>query len=591
MSSGVQIKGQGVSSGIGIGKAFIYNKQEIVIPETRALDPKTEMERLDWALDLVVADTEIILERARGEEDKTRAEIIEAYAMILGDPEILSESRRLINEEGSNAARAVESGVSLIVEMFEQMDDAYMRERAFDIRDIKDRILMALLGIKVKDISKLPPGTILVARDLTTSDTAGMDIRNVAGILTRVGGRNSHTSIMARNFSIPAVVGIGENLSIIADGDDIAFNGTTGVVIIRPDAATFQESLRQREAFLQEKALLDSFKDKDSVTADGRKVEICANIGTPVETAFVLEATADGIGLFRSEFLFLDHNTIPTEEEQLEAFKSVLMALEDKPVIVRTFDIGGDKSMPALNLDKEDNPFLGYRAIRISLDRPELFKTQLRALLRASVFGNLQIMFPMISSITELRAAKAVLEEAKAELRSRGVAFKDDVPVGIMIEIPAAAVMSDLLAKECDFFSIGTNDLIQYTVAVDRGNEKVANLYSQYNPAVLRLIQQTIHSAHEAQIMCGMCGEAAGDPLLIPALLGMGLDEYSMSSGSVLRARQIISRLSTNDVRQLVLEIINLPTTEEVEQALVDFAEVHGLSKPLPATAGEGNPT
>ena len=363
------------------------------------------------------------------------------------------------------------------------------------------------------------------------------------------------------------------------------------MVIIRPDAATFQESLRQREAFLQEKALLDSFKDKDSVTADGRKVEICANIGTPVETAFVLEATADGIGLFRSEFLFLDHNTIPTEEEQLEAFKSVLMALEDKPVIVRTFDIGGDKSMPALNLDKEDNPFLGYRAIRISLDRPELFKTQLRALLRASVFGNLQIMFPMISSITELRAAKAVLEEAKAELRSRGVAFKDDVPVGIMIEIPAAAVMSDLLAKECDFFSIGTNDLIQYTVAVDRGNEKVANLYSQYNPAVLRLIQQTIHSAHEAQIMCGMCGEAAGDPLLIPALLGMGLDEYSMSSGSVLRARQIISRLSTNDVRQLVLEIINLPTTEEVEQALVDFAEVHGLSKPLPATAGEGNPT
>ena len=578
MTSGIQIKGQGVSAGIGLGKAFIYTKQEITVPEAKAVNPKIEMGLLDWALTRIIEETDTILQRARTEENATRAEIIDAYSMILTDPEILSESRRLIEEESCNAAYAVEKGINQIVQIFEEMDDAYMRERAFDIRDIKDRILMAILGITVKDISKLPPNTVLVARDLTTSDTAGMDVKNVSGILTRIGGKNSHTSIMARNFSIPAVVGVGDNLGLIQDGDDVVFNGTTGSIVIRPDSKTYQKSLAQRAEFLREKALLDAFKGKDSITADGRKVEICSNIGTTGETSFVLDSTADGIGLFRSEFLYLDRNAIPTEAEQVEAYKSVLMALEDKPVIVRTLDIGGDKDLPSMNLAKEDNPFLGYRAIRICLDRPELFKTQLRALLRASAYGNLQIMFPMISSVSELRAAKAVLEECKTELTALGVTFKADVPVGIMIEIPAAAVMSDILAKECDFFSIGTNDLIQYTVAVDRGNEKVANLYSQYNPAVLRLIKLTIESAHDNQIMCGMCGEAAGDPLLIPALLGMGLDEFSMSSGSVLRSRKIISMLNTQEARQLVSEIVNLPTTEEVEQSLIGFAETHGLA-------------
>jgi len=578
MNSSIQIKGQGVSAGIGIGRAFLYSKQEITVTETRAVDPKTEIARLDWAVERVVEETDQILQRAKTEENKTRAEIIEAYAMILADPEILAEARRLIEEEHYNVVHAVEEGITQIVQIFESMDDAYMRERAFDIKDIKDRILMALLGIKVKDISKLPPDTVLVARDLTTSDTAGMDVKNVAGILTKIGGKNSHTSIMARNFSIPAVVGVGDNLGIIQDGDELVFNGTTGAITIRPDADAYQEALQHRAAFLREKALLDSFKGQPSVTADGRHVEICANIGTPGETAFVLESTADGIGLFRSEFLYLDRNAIPTEDEQIEAYKSVLMALEDKPVIVRTLDIGGDKDLPAMNLDKEDNPFLGYRAIRICLDRPELFKTQLRALLRASVHGRLWIMFPMISSVSELRAAKAVLEEAKAELRAKGEPYREDVPVGIMIEIPAAAVMSDMLAKECDFFSIGTNDLIQYTVAVDRGNEKVANLYSQYNPAVLRLIRQTIQSAHASSIPCGMCGEAAGDPLLIPALLGMGLDEFSMSSGSVLRSRKIVSMLQTGEAQQLVDELLTLPTTGEVEKALIRFAETRGLT-------------
>lgn len=578
MNNAYMIKGQGVSAGIGIGKALVYSKKEIVIPENKAIDPAAEIAALDRALAEVVEATERILENARKEENTTRAEIIEAYSMILQDPEILAEPRRLISDESHNAAAAVEQGVSMVVQMFESMEDEYMRERAFDIRDIKDRILMAILGIETKDISALPAGTILVAKDLTTSDTASMDMKNVAGIMTQIGGRNSHTSIMARNFSIPAVVGIGDSITAVGEGDFIVFNGVTGEIVVNPDKITIQEFQDKKAQFQQERAQLDIFKGKESISADGRRVEICSNIGTDQETAFALECTADGIGLFRSEFLFLDRPAVPTEDEQFDAYKNVLKAMGSKPVIVRTLDIGGDKEMPAMNLEKEENPFLGYRAIRICLDRPELFRTQLRALLRASVFGNLQIMFPMISSVAELRAARESFETAKAELQSENIPYASDVKIGIMIEIPAAAVMADLLALECDFFSIGTNDLIQYTVAVDRGNEKVANLYSQYNPAVLRLVQMTIRAAHDNNIVCGMCGEAAGDPLLIPALLGMGLDEFSMSSGSVLRARKIISQLSSNDTQGLVHEIINLPTAEEVEQALIDFAATHALA-------------
>lgn len=578
MKNEYELKGQGVSAGIGIGSILVYSKQELVVPTHAAADPATELASLDQALAKVVTDTGRILARAQSEANATRAEIIEAYAMILEDPEILAESRRLIEEDHVNAAAAVEQGIGLVVQMFEEMEDEYMRARAFDIRDIKDRILMALLGIETRDLSTLPPDTILVAKDLTTSDTASMDVRHVAGILTRIGGRNSHTSIMARNFSIPAIVGIGDALTVATDGDTAVFNGITGEIVINPDPESWQVYTAKSEQFRQDRAQLDVFKDQPSLSKDGRRVEICANIGTDQETAFVLEATADGIGLFRSEFLFLDRNGVPSEEEQMTAYRLVLQALGNKPVIVRTLDIGGDKELPAMNLAKEDNPFLGFRAIRICLDRPELFRTQLRALLRASVYGNLLIMFPMISSVAELRAARAALDAARAELVAENIPFAPDIKVGIMIEIPAAAIMSDLLALECDFFSIGTNDLIQYTVAVDRGNEKVANLYSQYNPAVLRLIRLTIQSAHQNNIFCGMCGEAAGDPLLIPALLGMGLDEFSMNAGSVLRARKIISQLTVNETRDLVNEIVNLPTAEDVEQTLIDFSEAHILA-------------
>ena len=577
MKTTYEIKGQGVSAGICIGTALVYSKQDIVVPSGKIADPVAELAILDVAVQKVVEATEQILSKAQTEENTTRAEIIDAYLMILTDPEILSESRRLIEEESFNAAAAVEQGVGMVVQMFEEMEDEYMRARAFDIRDIKDRIQMAILGIETKDLSDLPANTILVAMDLTTSDTASMDVKHVTGILTQIGGRNSHTSIMARNFSIPAIVGIGDSLKVIQDGDPIVFNGVTGEAIVNPDPEQINDYENKKDKYLADRATLDVFKDKESVSKDGRRVEICSNIGTDQEISFVLDATADGIGLFRSEFLFLDRSTIPTEEEQLTAYKSVLIAMDNKPVIVRTLDIGGDKEMPAMNLDKEDNPFLGYRAIRICLDRPELFRTQLRALLRASVHGNLLIMFPMISSVAELRAAKAAYEAAKAELKAENIAYSPDVRVGIMIEIPAAAIMADLLALECDFFSIGTNDLIQYTVAVDRGNEKVANLYSQYNPAVLRLIQMAIQAAHKNSIPCGMCGEAAGDPLLIPALLGMGLDEFSMNSGSVLQARKIISQLDTKTVKELAETIINLPTAEDVEAALVEFAQTQEL--------------
>ncbi len=575
MSSG--IKGMGVSAGIGIGRALIYAKKEIVLPDYRAANPDAEMALLDRSLNQVVAETRQVLAIEQQAEEQTRAEILEAYLAIMEDPEILAETRNLIEQENENAATAVERGMTPIVRLFEEMDDAYMRERAMDIRDIKDRILMAILGIKTPDLTALPPDTILVTRDLTTSDTASMDIKHVAGILTQVGGKNSHTSIIARNYSIPTVVGIGDALLTIRDGDLIALNGQSGDILINPDADALQACRLHREKIIRDREQLSLFKNKASLTADGHRVEICANIGTDQDAALVLESTADGIGLFRSEFLYLDRNAIPTEQEQLDAYKSVLIALAGKPVIVRTLDIGGDKELPAMNLEKEQNPFLGYRAIRICLHQPELFKTQLRALLRASVYGRLQIMFPMISSVSELRQAKAILAEVQRELTDAGIPYQSDIPVGIMIEIPAAAIMADLLALECDFFSIGTNDLIQYTIAVDRGNEKVAELYSQYNPAVLRLINMTIQAAHKNNIPCGMCGEAAGDPLLIPILLGMGLDEFSMSSSLVLPARRLMSRLQLNDARELVTMVCGLPTTEDVEAALNEFAQSQGL--------------
>lgn len=567
-----EISALGVSAGIGIGRAVVLEKKQLVIPDTPCESPEAELAQFEAAILQVSKETQELIDKARAAGEDSKADILDAYVMLVEDPAVTDSSRELIQGAAHNAPQAVRDGMDAVVDMFESMDDDYMRERAFDIRDIQQRILRKLLKVEEKDLSALEPNTVVAAEDLTTSDTAKLDIKHVCGIITGAGGQNSHASIMARNFEIPALAAAGDAAVRIADGSEIVLDGAAGVAYVDPTPEKRAEFVEKQKQYLAEKALLDKYRGKESVTADGKIVELCANIGTPAEVERVLENTADGVGLLRSEFLYMDSGSLPDESAQFDAYKAVVMGLSPKPVIVRTMDIGGDKELAALNLEKEDNPFLGYRAIRICLDRPQLFKTQLRALLRASYFGNLKIMFPMISCLDELRAAKAAVEEAKAELRSEGLSFDEKVQVGIMIEVPAAALMAKELAKECDFFSIGTNDLIQYTTAVDRGNKKIGDLYSPYHPAVLRLIAHTIESAHGAGIPCGMCGEAAGDPLLIPALLGMGLDEFSMSSGMVLRARSILAALTTEKAQALAKEILALSTWKEVKQKLEAFA-------------------
>lgn len=567
-----EISALGVSAGIGIGRAVVLEKKQLVIPDTPCEAPEAELAQFENAIAQVSKETQELIDKARAAGEDSKADILDAYVMLVEDPAVTDSSRELIQGATHNAPQAVKDGMDAVVDMFESMDDDYMRERAFDIRDIQQRILRKLLKVEEKDLSALEPNTIVAAEDLTTSDTAKLDIKHVCGIITGAGGQNSHASIMARNFEIPALAAAGDAAVRIADGSEIVLDGAAGVAYVDPTPEKRAEFVEKQKQYLAEKALLDKYRGKESVTADGKIVELCANIGTPAEVERVLENTADGVGLLRSEFLYMDSGSLPDESAQFDAYKAVVMGLNPKPVIVRTMDIGGDKELAALNLEKEENPFLGYRAIRICLDRPQLFKTQLRALLRASHFGNLKIMFPMISCLDELRAAKAAVEEAKAELRSEGLSFDEKVQVGIMIEVPAAALMARELAKECDFFSIGTNDLIQYTTAVDRGNKKIGDLYSPYHPAVLRLIAHTIESAHAAGIPCGMCGEAAGDPLLIPALLGMGLDEFSMSSGMVLRARSILADLTTERAQALAKEVLALSTWKEVKQKLEAFA-------------------
>lgn len=561
-------KGTGVSGGVGMAPVILLVKKEIVIPTEPAADPAAELERFRAAHQKVVSETDALMEKANASMGKEEAAIFEAHKMILEDPELTTPIEDAISG-GQNAAAAIDSAMGTVIEMFEQMDDDYMRERAADMKDIRERLLRAVLGLEERDISRLPGRCILAAHDLTPSDTARMDTPNVAGILTEVGGRTSHSAIMARAMDVPAVVGCAGVLSALKEGELTAIDGDSGEVEIAPDEARQAELLKKIAAQAEEKEQLRLYRDKATVTLDGRHVEAAVNIGTPEEAARAAAVGAEAVGLFRSEFLYMDREGLPTEDEQFEAYKQAAEALCGKPVIVRTLDIGGDKKLPALPLPAEENPFLGCRAIRLCLSHRDLFLTQLKALLRASAFGNIRIMFPMISSLEELRQAKAVLEEAKAALRAEGAAFNETVPVGIMIEIPAAAILSDAFAAECDFFSIGTNDLIQYTVAVDRGNERIAGLYSPYHPAVLRLVALTIESAHRHGIPCGMCGEAAGEPLLIPALLGMGLDEFSMSAGAVLAARRLICGLKESDCAALAKQALACSTAEEVRALLL----------------------
>lgn len=559
-------KGIGASPGIALGKALVVEHSELVIEKKSIDNVEAEVAKLENAV--VVSKEELIKvkEKASQELGEEEAEIFEAHLLVLEDPELIGSAIDKIKTENVNAEYALNEIKEMFVSMFESMDNEYMKERAADIKDVTNRILRHILGIKVVDLSALSEEVILIAHDLTPSDTATMNKKMVLGFLTDIGGRTSHTAIMSRTLEIAAIVGLSDITSNVKDGDFVVFNGDTGEVIVNPDEDTINKYTELKAKYEEERKALQLLKGKPSVTLDGKHVELAGNIGTPNDIEGLIKNDAEGVGLYRTEFLYMDRDSFPTEEIQYEAYKAVLEGMEGKPIVIRTLDIGGDKELSYLTMEPEMNPFLGYRAIRLCLDRTDIFKTQLRALYRASVHGRLRIMFPMISSLEELLQAKEVVKEVLAELDSEGIAYAKDVEIGMMIEVPSAAVISDVLAKHVDFFSIGTNDLIQYTCAVDRMNQKISYLYNQFNPAVLRLIKTVIDNAHKEGKWAGMCGESAGDQKMIPILLGMGLDEFSMSPISILPARKLITSVKEADMKKLADEVLNMGTAEEIKR-------------------------
>ena len=558
------LKGKGISDGIGLGRVVLLKNEDIKPEKIKIEDVEEEKKKFYNALKSVENETEELINKLTG----TERDIMQAYLMILQDETLIQETVKIIEQEKCNAEYATEEGFNSIIKMFEEMDDPYMAARSADIADMKKKVLYKILNKEEINLSQLPKNTILVTRELTTSDTAKLDLKNVAGIVTELGGTNSHMAIMARTHEIPVIVGIRQIMQQIKENDFIAINGTTGEVFINPSKEKCAELEKIKESLKQKKEGLESYKNQISVTKDGHCVELLANIGGPQDIDIVINNTAEGVGLLRSEFLYMNSDDFPTEKEQFEAYKKVAEKLQNKKIIIRTLDIGGDKNLKYMKLPKEENPFLGYRAIRIFLDNVALFKVQLRAILTASAYGNLAIMLPMISSIEELREAKRIIQDVKEELKMKQVPFNENIEIGIMIEIPSAALMAEELAKECDFFSIGTNDLIQYTVAVERGNEKVANLYTHFHPAVIRLIKYVIESAHKNGIQCGMCGEAAADLLFIPILVGLGLDEFSMNANKILPARELIRKLDFQDSKKLADEVVKLSSSEEIKKKL-----------------------
>ena len=561
------VKGKGVSKGIGIGHTKVLKNEEVKLTDFKVDDKENELNYFRKCLNNVIEDTKKVIEKLSG----TEADIMNAYLMILQDPTLTEETERLIQEDGYNAGYAAKVGFETVEEVFKNMDDEYMSARASDIEDMKNKVINKIINKAELDLSNLPEKTILVGKDLSTSDTAKLNLNSVAGIIIENGSENSHVSIMARTHEIPAIVGVKGALDSIPNDSDIAINGATGEIFLEPTEEEIAKLEKIQNELKDEKGSLAKFRNKKSITKDGYKTEVVSNIGTPKDMDAVIENGAEGVGLFRSEFLYMDSDTMPTEEEQFEAYKEVLEKAEDKRVIVRTLDIGGDKDLKYLNLEKEDNPFLGYRAIRICLREPEIFKVQLRALYRASIYGKLAIMLPMISSVDELRAAKDIINEVKEELKAEKVKFDKNVKVGIMIEIPSAAIMAEQLATECDFFSIGTNDLIQYTVAVERGNEKISDLYTKFHPAVIRLIKMAIDGAHKSKIFCGMCGEAASDERFIPLLVGLGLDEFSMNPTKILNSRKMIRSLNHKECKKLVQEILKMSSASEIKARLEEY--------------------
>lgn len=561
--------GKGISEGIGLGKAVILEENGLKIEKQKIEDISAEKQQIYDAVKEVESEIEKLIQNIDG----TEKEIMQAYLMILQDPSLIQETIKIIEQEKCNSAYAVENGLNQIIKTFEEMDDPYMSARSRDIEDMKKRILAKLLKIEEIDLSKLPENTILVAKELSTSDSAKMNLKNISGIITEIGGVNSHMAIIARTNEIPAIVGIRHIFENIKENDFIALNGATGEIFLNPTQEKIEELTKNQENIKREKQELEKYKNKKAITKDGHQVELLANIGGPQDIQIVIDNTAEGVGLLRSEFLYMDAKDFPSEEEQFEAYKKIAESLENKRLVIRTLDIGGDKDLKYMKLPKEENPFLGYRAIRIYLDNVDLFKVQLRAILRASSYGNVAIMLPMISSIEELRKSKEIIEEVKQELKTKNIKFNENIEVGIMVEIPSSAVMADEFAKECDFFSVGTNDLIQYTIAVERGNEKLVNLYSHFNPAVIHLIKSAIDGAHKNGILCGMCGEAAGDVNFIPLLVGLGLDELSMNANKILKARKLIINLNFEECKELANKVLKLESTEEVKRILDNFRD------------------
>lgn len=560
------MKGTSASAGIGIGKAAIVEETELVIKKETISDAAAEKERFHAALNQAMEETDALAKDLATRVGEKEAEILNGHLMLLSDPMLTGEIENTIAGENACSEYAIESVCNMYADMFASMGDELMQQRATDMRDIKTRMQKILLGVSSVDIASLPAGSIIVAKDLTPSMTAGINPDNVCGIVTELGGKTSHSAILARALEIPAVVAVEGFLNNVKDGDTVVLDGSEGIVFVNPEETVTAEYETKRTAYLKEKKELDQYIGKPTVTKDGVTIELVANIGKPEDVDKVLQYDAEGIGLFRTEFLFMDRNSMPTEDEQFEAYQKVAIAMNGKPVIIRTLDIGGDKEIPYMGLKKDENPFLGYRAIRFCLDRREdVYRPQLRALLRASAFGNIKIMVPMVTCLEEFREAKAMIEEVKAELDLKGIAYKRDIQVGIMVETAAASLMVDAFAKEVDFFSIGTNDLTQYTMSVDRGNDKVSYLYSPLNPAVLRSIRHIIQCGRKEGIMVGMCGEAASDPLMIPLLLAFGLNEFSMSASAVLNARKLITGYSIAELQSIADQAMSFVTAGEVE--------------------------
>ncbi|WP_027964613.1 phosphoenolpyruvate--protein phosphotransferase [Halalkalibacillus halophilus] len=561
-----ELKGIGASKGVSIGKAFILKDLNLTIPVEPLGDLETEMSRFHEAINQSTIDLEKIEAHVEKEMGSEHAKIFKAHLLVLKDPELIKAVESNMKENNMNAANALNEAANKFITLFESMDNAYMKERAADIHDVSKRVLSYILEEPLVTTSDITEEVILIGHDLLPSDTAQLNKDFVKGIVTDIGGRTSHSAIMSRSMGIPANVGTSTATKDIQPESTVILDGETGVVIVEPDEeqlAFYQNKLDEEQKKEKE---LKKLVGQESSSKDGRQVELAANIGSPKDLENIIENDAEGIGLFRTEFLYMDREQLPSEEEQFESYKEVLSTMQNKPVVIRTLDVGGDKDLPYLDLPDELNPFLGFRAIRLCLEKEDIFRTQLRALLRASTHGNLKIMFPMVATLEEYRSAKQLLEEEKVKLIEEGYQVSETIEIGIMVEIPSTAILADQFAKEVDFFSIGTNDLIQYTLAADRMNETVSHLYQPYHPAVLRLIKQVIDAAHAENKWVGMCGEMAGDEIAVPILLGLGLDEFSMSASSILEARKQIRSLSFEDTANISSKVLSMSTNEEVER-------------------------